>query len=41
MKEQKKVEDFLKVDQEIDVKLIKKDDRGKLSLSIKALIDKK
>ena len=37
----KKVEDFLKVDQEIDVKLIKKDDRGKLSLSIKALIDKK
>ena len=36
-----KVEDFLKVDQEIDVKLIKKDDRGKLSLSIKALIDNK
>ena len=36
-----KVEDFLKVDQEVDVKLIKKDDRGKLSLSMKALIDKK
>ena len=36
-----KVEDVLKVDQEVDVKLIKKDDRGKLSLSIKALKDKK
>ena len=36
-----KVEDVLKVDQEVDVKLIKKDDRGKLSLSMKALIDKK
>ena len=36
-----KVEDVLKVDQEVDVKLIKKDDRGKLSLSIKALKEKK
>ncbi|MFL2988659.1 polyribonucleotide nucleotidyltransferase [bacterium] len=36
-----KVEDFLKEGQEVDVKLIKKDDRGKLSLSIKALIEKK
>ena len=36
-----KVDDVLKVDQEVDVKLIKKDDRGKLSLSMKALIDKK
>tara|TARA_Y100001968_G_scaffold329049_1_gene377521 strand:- start:1161 stop:3242 length:2082 start_codon:yes stop_codon:yes gene_type:complete len=36
-----KVEDILKVDQEVNVKLIKKDDRGKLSLSIKALKDKK
>ena len=36
-----KVEDFLKEGQEVDVKLIKKDDRGKLSLSMKALIDKK
>ena len=36
-----KVEDVLKVDQKIDVKLIKKDDRGKLSLSIKALKEEK
>ena len=36
-----KVEDVLKVDQEVNVKLIKKDDRGKLSLSIKALKDEK
>ena len=32
-----KVEDVLKMKQEVRVKLIKKDDRGKLSLSIKAL----
>ena len=32
-----KVEDVLKMKQEVRVKLIKKDDRGKLSLSIKAI----
>jgi len=32
-----KVEDVLKMKQEVKVKLIKKDDRGKLSLSIKAI----
>jgi polyribonucleotide nucleotidyltransferase len=32
-----KVEEVLKVDQTVDVKLIKKDDKGRLSLSIKAV----
>jgi predicted RNA-binding protein with RPS1 domain len=36
-----KVEDILKVDQEVDVKLIKKDDKGRLSLSMKAVKSEK
>jgi len=35
-----KVEDVLKMDQSVDVKLLKKDDKGRLSLSIKAVGEK-
>ena len=35
-----KVEDVLKMDQLVDVKLLKKDDKGRLSLSIKAVGEK-
>ena len=35
-----KVEDVLKDNQIVDVKLLKKDDKGRLSLSIKAVKDK-